>query len=410
MRYMLSTGISAAVLLLLCGNALAQGNRITVRGRIGTYVYSYEEQRPDTTSTRRALSYESIDLDALSLGLADLSLHCYLRTLNNPRDAINGPSTKVYNLYLEYDALSRRGRLRLGRQYLSSGVGLGKMDGARLDFDPLRGVTVTGFVGTREPEELSTKIDSWSSSNTWGGRVRVDRITGTRIGWSYNRRSRDGGIEADLVGIDARNRSIPRTDLYGRLDYDRVGRRVDLVVVQASSRLGERLSVTGEYDHQRPQVRSNSLLSVFRQDGYDQVRLRSNWKLSERVGLEGGYALVQYYQDRTHRLNAGVIIGKWSAGLFYRSGYGGKSLGGYGNLTFDPGDQLHIRLSADYRKYRTVEETTPLLEAFVTSAAIDYSGLEPLEVSLEAQEARNALLSGDFRLFLRANYRFRIGK
>jgi len=50
------------------------------------------------------------------------------------------------------------------------------------------------------------------------------------------------------------------------------------------------------------------------------------------------------------------------------------------------------------------------LESFVTSASFGYSGLEPLNLSIEFQEAWNPLVESDFRFFFRANYRLRVMK
>jgi hypothetical protein len=171
-----------------------------------------------------------------------------------------------------------------------------------------------------------------------------------------------------------------------------------------------RLVLDGEFARNHPQIRSNSVLSVFRQEPYDQVRIRPHIRLTGQWGLETGYAAVRYEDETTHRLNAGVSFARGSAGILIRTGFGGRSAGGYGNLSLDLHRDLLARLGANYRKYRTVEETSPLLEAFVVSAAFDYSGLDPLNLILEIQEARNALLSSDLRLFVRANYRFRVSK
>ena len=397
--------------LTVAGTTLSSENPFILKGRISTYLYSFEEQNPDTSSERQVLSYESFDLDCFDVGTSGLSFHSYLRTLNNPREnASDRPSTKIYNLYLQYDKLFWQGNLRVGRQFLYSGVARGKMDGIKMDVTPVTGFSITGFLGTREPEGLSTKIDSWSSSNTWGARIRVDRITDTQVGWSFNQRSRGDEEEARLIGIDLRSRSIPRLDLYGKFDWDHIAKRTSYLVFRASSRIGPRLSLSGEFARHNPQIRSNSILSVFRQENYDQVRIRPYYRLTERLGLEGGYSVVGYHEDKTHRVDVGVNFGKGNAGVIHRTGYGGETTGGYGSLYLDLMKDLPVQLYANYQKYRTVEETSPLLESFVTSASFGYSGLEPLNLSIEFQEAWNPLVESDFRFFFRANYRLRVMK
>jgi hypothetical protein len=321
---------------------------------------------------------------------------------------VTDPSTKIYSLHLRYDDPAGRGGIRVGRQFLYAGVARAKMDGVRADLSPVPWMTVTGFAGSREPETISTKIDSWTSSHIWGGRVRIDRIRATQVGWSFSRSSRDDEEEARLTGIDVRSRAVEGIDLYGRFDWDLIAGRTSRLVVRASSRIGERLSVEGEFARARPQIRSNSILSVVRQEPYDQVRIRPHIRIDDRWGLDGGYTAVLYEGDTTHRLNAGATFGRGSAGIFVQTGFGGRTAGGYGSLTIDLRSDLRGRLGANYRKYRTVEDDSPLLEAFVTSAALDYSGLAPFDLTLELQEARNALLGSDFRVFVRADYRFRM--
>ncbi len=403
--------IACILIFSVAGTALSSKDPFILKGRISSYLYSFEEQNPDISSDRHVLSYESFDIDAFDVGISGLSFHGYLRTLNNPEeDERDGPSTKIYNLYLHYDGLFWNGNLRAGRQFLYGGVARGKMDGVKLDVSPLWGVFIMGYLGSQEPEGLSTKIDSWSSSNTWGARVRIDRISKTQVGWSFNQRSRYDEEEARLIGIDIRNRSLPQLDLYGKFDWDHIAKRTSYLVFNASSRIGPRLSLSGEYARHNPQIRSNSILSVFRQESYDQVRFRPYYRLSERLGLEGGYSIVSYNEDKSHRVEGGINFGKGSMGVIYRTGYGGETTGGYGSLYFGPMKDLQVRLFANYQKYRTVEETSPLLESFVTSAAFDYSGLNPLNLSIEVQEAWNELVESDFRFFFRANYRFRFVK
>jgi hypothetical protein len=408
---LLTIAAIAVIGLATPGTVHTTENPITLKGRLGTYIYSFEKFNPDASSEHLTLSYESINLSATNIGTSALSFHSYLRTLNNPDDDDqNSPSTKIYNLYLQLDDLVWDGSVRLGRQFLYSGVARGKMDGIKVELAPHRDVAVTGFLGTQEPDDLSTKVDSWSSSNTWGGRVRVDHIPDTQIGWSYNQRSRNDEEEARLTGIDVRNRSISPLDIYGKFDWDLVAKRPSYLVVKASARIGPRLSLSGEFAHHNPQIRSNSILSVFRQKSYNQVRFRPYFQLTERLGLEGGYATVRYSEDSTHRLEGGVTFGRGSAGFIYRTGYGGTTGGGYGSLNLNPRECLLVRLYANFQKHRTVEETSPLLESFVTSATFDSSKFDPLTLYLEVQEAWNPVLESDFRLFLRVNYRFRIGK
>jgi len=120
--------------------------------------------------------------------------------------------------------------------------------------------------------------------------------------------------------------------------------------------------------------------------------------------------MVSYHEDETHRFNGGLNFGKGNVGLIYRTGYGGSTTGGYGSLYADPFDNLRLRFYANFQQYRIVEEISPLLESFVTSLTLEYEGLKPLALALEFQEAWNPVLDNDFRVFARANYRFRFSK
>ena len=402
------TAITLALTFTYAGVASSTENPLALKANIGTYAYSMEEQKDDSSSERHLVSYESIDLDIFDIGAPGLSFHSYTRTLNNPyRADLDGPSTKIYSLYMQYRASSLRGMIRLGRQFVYSGVARGKMDGARIDFTPVDGVSLTGFLGTAEPEDVSTRLDSWSSSNMWGCRMQVQRIPGTLAAWSFSQHTRNGDVEGRLIGIDLRNRSVSGLDLYGRFDWDLMAGRTSYLTLRASSRVNNRLSFSGEFERHNPQVRSNSILSVFRQDAYNQVRVRPYLKLGGRLGLEGGYSLVSYNAAKTHRLDAGLDFGPGRIGLIYRAGYGGNTTGGYGSFQIEPLNSLRVRLSADFQRYRIVEDVSPLLESFVTSVAFDYDGLRPLSLSLEFQEARNPVLNSDFRIYAGANYKFR---
>ncbi len=403
--------ITLAFTLTYAGVATSTENPVALKASISTYAYSLEKQKADSSSERHLVSYESIDLDVYDVGAPGLSFHSYTRTLNNPyRVDLDGPLTKIYSLYLQYRASSLRGRIRLGRQFVYSGVARGKMDGARIDFAPVDGVSFTGFLGTSEPEDVSTRLDSWSSSNMWGWRMQVQRIPGTLAAWSFSQSTRNGDVEGRLIGIDLRNRSVSGLDLYGRFDWDLMAGRTSYLTLRASSRVNSRLSFSGEFERHNPQIRSNSLLTVFRQDAYNQVRVRPYLKLKGRLGLEGGYSLVSYDAEKTHRLDGGINFDMGRIGLMYRTGYGGSTTGGYGSLHFEPLDNLRVRLYADFQRYRIVEDISPLLESFVTSIAFDYDGLHPLSLSLEFQDARNPVLDNDFRIYAGANYRFRFAR
>ncbi len=381
---------------------------IELKSSVSTYFNSYQTRDLYTegkTSYFRA--YQSFRFDLSQIGTKTISFHTYFRsTTDFLHKNSTDPSTKVYNVYLDWKDIKKILDLRLGRQYLYVGVGNGTMDGLRFDFKPEQKLQLTGYVGFQLPKKRSTDIDTWEKSHIFGGELATTYLKDTRLAISYVQKERDRWIEEHLIGLSA-SHYHKKFDFFSQFYYNLIYKKAQNFTLRGTgSELFGKLYISLEYQYRRPSIYSNSIFSVFKQEPYSLYRFTGTYQPIKNFRFISEYDFTKYKKVNSSRVRFGIEYSFIALGLNFRRGYGGESNGVYGKIIYTFNKNFVFSVSADYGKYKIEEEQESKDETFAISSRVEWEPLRNFQLALEVQNVRNKIKNYDLRLQGKASYRF----
>jgi len=383
---------------------------LDLTGNLKTSYYGLEGRDTDGSGDRKNLFYESVSLRSGDLGIRALSLGTNFRFRG---DASGDPGedidTRFYSLYLNVaDDLPADLDLRLGRQFLYSGVGTGHMDGLRARIEPASWITLTGWAGTQVRYGAESKVSSWDEASMWGGRVVFEEDGGSRLGLGFARRKRDGVLERKLFGVDVTSPAAPWFDVYLKFDVDLEKDELKDATVRLYPRFEGPFDLDFEYSRRSPNVIPTSFFSTFDYEGYDEVRVLPIYRIGEDLKLVCEYAFVKYDDDNTQRVRGGVSWRQLEGGMLYRRGYAGGKLGAYGSVEGKVPLDMEGTFKLDYAKFNLVDGESLRSESLVAVFRLTKRLNGGSSFIVEFQEGRNPVFDSDFRVFISMNYRFHL--
>jgi hypothetical protein len=373
-------------------------------GNFSTFYYGLEGRNVSGSVNRDNLFFQYASLRAADLGVDGLSLASSFRFRGDASDdAEDEGHTRIYSLYLDAGL-----DLRLGRQFLYSGVGTGLLDGAKARLQPVSWLAFSAWAGTQVRYLAEPEVASWNEAAMWGGRILLSDKSGTRVGAGFLRRMRGGELERKLLGFDLATPEIPWADVYARLDVDLELDRLHNATVRVNPRYGGPFAIDLEYSRRLPSIPANSFFNFIDFKGYDEVRILPVYRLKNGVSVDGEYAYVHYHDGNTHRIRGGLSWEQLKAGLLYRTGYAGGRLGMYASVTGDLPMGMEGLFQLDYAKFNLVDGESLDSESLVAVFRITRDLAQSSSFAIELQEGRNPAFDSDFRVLARYNYRFRI--
>ncbi|MCZ6636165.1 MAG: hypothetical protein O7G87_22435 [bacterium] len=340
-------GIWGLILGLSIGSAQGAG----VTGRFTTAFYSFERAYPDTISQGDIRAYQAARIRIMGAGHPQLSFQFYLRGSLDIRNQAHDPQLRFYHGFFRYQG--KQAVATLGRQLILAGVGVGRMDGGRVDVKLGKWVEVDAFAGTLVPPER-IGVNSWGEGHLFGVHLFSDYFFDTSMGASFYRRSRrgtpfvsreravaglnaleirPGEVEQQMVGFDLERR-LGRFRVYGRWDLSTPG-GVQTRRAEGSVRFHhQRWTLSGEYLYRTPYIDQNSIFSLFTQSSNREAALRGNYRHNRFLSLFGEFAAVYYEGEDGYRLNLGMNVLNGYVGYIRRRGYGGVADGVTSNLRY----------------------------------------------------------------------------
>ena len=210
----------------------------SLTGRMSSYIYSYKIQDQQSGSSQHARWYQTFVVNAKNIGNPNVSLHVNTRYT---KDFINDNS---FNRNLKFQYMYGKVRnifdildVKLGRQYIYSGVGSGSIDGVASklkiksigDFEIYAGMPVSWY--------HEAEIQKWDDSRMYGFRIQPRMYLKTLASVSYTQKLMkpipynipgkftfkkwDIAPEAmELLGLDVYTQWSNNTTTYGRIDWD----------------------------------------------------------------------------------------------------------------------------------------------------------------------------------------------
>ena len=397
----------------------------TLSGRLTTSAHSWQVREVDGTVSRHLRAYQVGILNASRLGGMPLSFHTYAQVSGDLLDDVPGRGHyRILHAYLRWKSRSRPDlNLSAGRQRIHSGVGFGTIDGVRLGVRPCPEVLITGYAGILVPVVSEGGIGTWDEGHLWGGQALFE-VKDTSLGISFAERAREAtpydgsGTYSGLLpqdqpravrrlGVDLRQTVQGRLEVYGRVDLDLEDQlEVDGVEVVGHLQATPELRISGEFQHRKPRIHVNSILSVFEVSTNREAGGRIHYRLSPRVSLSADAFRVVYDDDDSWRLGVGVLCETGYIGYSRRVGYGGAS--DAVSVSFHKGltPELTIKADGSFSGYRLYAAQADRDRALAGSLGLTYRPRRALSFDVTGQVLRNKYYTRDVRFFFRGSVWF----
>ena len=253
-----------------------------IRGRSSTQLFFY-----DDFFTGRQVELT----EYLRLGVTDLDKEKKLSFYGSARGSQDltggeGFTARLYYAYGEYRDLFDVLDLRMGRQFVNLSAGSAIVDGAQVDFKgiPHVGITVLGgrdVIFGRTTELGTPGVDFGVSAY-----LRDFKKTDVDISYLLTRRNGDA---RETFGASFKQYLFDSAKLYGNLRYDLPTQVVSEGLIGAKYFPTMDLVFTAEYYNSYPVFDATSIYSVFAANQYQEMILRGDYTISDKVSVNGGY-------------------------------------------------------------------------------------------------------------------------
>jgi hypothetical protein len=368
--------------------------------------------------------FQTVMLNARRLGGTSLSLHTYGYVSGDlGGDSSGRRKARVYHAYLRWRSRVRSGLdLTLGRQRVHDGVGFGTIDGVRVQVAPRKEVKLSAYAGMLTPVISEEGIGTWDEGHLWGGQILFD-VNETFVGVSFAERAREpipytragqysgvrirnGSRQFRRLGIGARREMGKGLELYGRADLDAEEWEVHEVEVAGRVQATPKLRLSAEYQHRKPTLYLNSILSVFEASNDQEVGGRLYYQIGPKVAVSVHGTRVIYEDDSSWRIGAGLNHPSGYLGYSRRIGYGGENDAVVLALQHPLTGQLTVRANGSVSSYRPFAEQRTRDRALAGSLGLTYRPRRALSLDVEGQFVNNRYYSSDARVFVRGSYWF----
>jgi hypothetical protein len=422
-RIVAATLVAIAPLLAAITPAAAQ----TVSGRLTTSVYVYERSDSAHASSDQAHLYQGL---LFSLKQSALTLHAYGQVDGDVSNSLAGDGKfRMFQLYLDWQPAGTA-QIKIGRQAVFAGAGVGTVDGVGARVRPLPWLGVKAFAGGLVPANQRFAIaDDLSSHHAWGGQIQLTPDPSLRGSLSYARKRQDRAtystVRSDSLGnlftqeIDGSDRAYelasadvgwsltPRTDLYGRADLDVYSLEPSRAEVSARSNVTPRIVLTGAYTFRSPRMPWNSIFAVFNTEDNHEIEGDVSYRVLPllRVYAEAGGIL--YSGDQSFRSTLGVDMGYAGLSWLHRSGFGGD-LEGLNASLYRPLEHGRItpNLQISWASYRAEPGSGNQSSLFSGAAGVLVEPVKGISVDSEVQVLHNPHYDDDVRFLFRLQYWF----
>ena len=417
----------------------AEAWRLNGTSSTAAYIQEVAKQGTQDDFENRTRLYERLRIDVMEMGTPGLSLHTY-GTLSNDvsNQNIGDTRTRLYNTYLQYRVSPAapnafRYDARLGRQWVSAGVGSSTIDGLVLAANRAGWGGVTLFGGTLGIETLDQlRFDSLDESYRYGGRIQIL----PRFGESYepelavsfvgtNRNDVDESMRlGGRVGLRVRRQLWMWTEVRHDFLLDETYGTAAGIEFLKPSKL---LRVWAEFNHRTAALPATSFFSTWDTKPISELRggigtgisgpirlifdfTRTDFKAEASYVDVGGTPVSRSEVDRATSYRFVLERNAAQIGVRFSSGFGGDRTGLVASLNQDIGERVNVVLDVGYESYdygsNDYEENT----AASGILALSYKAAQDTRVTAQIEALNNRDLKQDIRLLARVDQRFRLGR
>ena len=395
-----------------------------INGRISSSIYAFERAASLDQSDMFIRGYETL---VLNVNEGNYSLRTRMNYETNFGDALkNDPRFRLYNLYFEARKIFDIATIKLGRQPIFNQVAGGLFDGANLRLN-LYDFSLQGYFGGNVPAYQDVAItDDWKNNRILGGKLFYNGLQDFRIGVTYvDKNYAPVEYEAQRLDINLNPITvlIQQTsnrfkygssvvsyfgiyDFNGRVNYDFNFEELSLAEFNSRYEVVDDLGVNVYYNYRAPQIRYNSIFSVFDYGNTQEIEGGVDYKINDDFKVFGNFGNVQYKDESSQRFTAGLHTNYGSISFRNSLGYAGElsSVSIYTAQTFMKG-LLTPSVGLAYTNYKLSEdaEANNIISAL---AGINVRPWRTLSFDLQGQFSDNEIYKNDLRLFFKINYWF----
>lgn len=387
----------------------------SVQGYFTTSTYTFSRRSLEDSTQLHFRLYQSALVRATDLLLPQSRLSFSGIFYTDPVNRFaNEPAFQVYQLSYETRWFQSRLLASVGRQFVYSAGGSGRMDGLLVEHK-LKTLRLKGFVGgyvpasgiTSEPFKnwlLGLEL-RWRPSQTLDVRLGYfDKAHGRTVYRStYVRNTEVPATIQRRLGLQGRWQGS-RWSVFLRNRYRVVPLQMADVTIQFARqmrRTSRLQNLVLEYNFREPRVPDNSIFSVFSASPHQEIRCQGQLRLLGQLLTFGEVRQVILRDDQATDLTLGLRHGAFSLALRDQTGYGGA-----GRQLVVRGYQQVGKIGLEGRlslgNYRLLEGTWNDL------ATASLRGSYPLGkrfvLTTELQVLRNKYYARDTRLFTGLKY------
>jgi len=416
--------IKAILMMLVCLGFAAQAQHLS--GRFSSSVYSFERFNSLQESQSNLRTFQSL---YLNFGGQNISVKTRLNLEANLSNSLdNDPRLRFYNLYLEarkvFDVLT----VKFGRQPLFNSVAGGLFDG--LNLKAKYGIfEVSGYAGGNVPAYQKLALtENFSDNYVLGGKLTAYPVEKVRLAVSYIDKNYKPQ-EYTAVRLDAQNNPInvliqqnsnqfeyvsAEASYYDsktitvntKYDYDLNFMKMSKFQVSGRYAQVENLGVSFFYNYRAPQIRYNSIFSVFDYGNTQEIEGGLDYKFSGWLTAVGKFANVKYKDDNSQRMTLGLNTSYGNVSYRKNSGYAGEldAFSIYAAKSFDNGT-FTPSVGISFTNFKLSSETEKQSITAVL-AGLNYRPMRNLSFDLQGQMFSNPIYKNDFRVFFKLNHWF----
>ena len=282
------------LLFLLSLACLARGQELRFSAR--TYLWAHTQQVYGDLQHMLPL-YEFVDFSAIDVGIKGLNVFASGWGMLNILD--KGIEHRGWgdleNMFVEYEHPKGRFSLQAGRLGLFDPGTFGDVvDGGRIHGELPLGFTVTGFGGFFTEEGFDDTKDTWLAGGRFGHHY-VWSWGMTDLGVSYVRRTSEGNVDRDLLGVDISYMAPRYVDITGTFFYDLVSERPIEFSGILDVRPSWKIDLLLEYHYLIPSMflPKTSIFTVFADDAQHRGGIGLDWKIG-RFSPQFGFQWIAF--------------------------------------------------------------------------------------------------------------------
>ena len=372
-------------------------SQVHIDGNLNSSVYVWE----NLEENQNVDFYQGIQFRLFHEKYSNIQFKSYLRVGHNGEPS--EWNEKVYNSYLDWKSLDKQYEMKLGRQFLYHGVMNGTVDGMLFSTKATKNLIFKVLAGVPVASNRKVKVMNWLDGNVFGGFTSYRISDNFKANLSYFQKTASEKSVWEQIGTAVSGKITDNFQVIAKFDYnlkssDYQNMRYRVIY------FNNKLTVSAEYNSQKPRVLENSFFRIFEIEAFNQIRSSISYQLGDyQLRLRNYYTM--YEDENTNQMQFSVANRLGLIGVIYQNGYAGDNMGVFGEINYNLFSNMSVKLYSSYNKFQ-IQSIDIDEEALSFLGRLQYHAFKDLDLQLEIQESQNSYFKNDVRGLFRLNYRF----